>query len=909
MIKQLQRGKSMTAKDKSVQGKDTYYNMKAQKVAELFGVDPDQGLTDREVESRQKRFGNNELQEEKVKSPFLILLEQFKSIVILIMVAASLLAFATARWPEALALVAVIIINTAIGFFTEYKAIRSMEALRELGEYEVQVRREKRILKTAAADLVPGDIVLLKEGDLIPADMRLLGPGGCRVNEAALTGESVSVIKTVEPVEVSARLHARTSMLYKGTSVTEGEVEGVVTATGMYTEIGKISKLAAATEQKVAPLQKRLDQLGRRLAWITLAIAALVGVAGVAAGRETVIMVETSIALGIAAIPEGLPIVATIALARGMWLMAKRNALVNRLTAVEALGATSVIFTDKTGTLTENKMELEQILLADGDTVEAAELERAGREKSVKDTSIVRLLKIGVLCSNAKPQEGRGTEITGDPTEVALIEAAERVGITREGLLNQMPEEREIAFDSKSMMMATVHHMPDSSEKEGRYYIAVKGAPGQVLNASTKVHSKGGFENIEEKQRKQWLTRVEQMAGRGLRLLAFADKETSDPEDEVYESLRFVGFVGLKDPPRSDVREAIKQCQEAGIRVVMVTGDRPDTGSAIGEQVGLSNDGEAYHGGELGEPDELSPGELDEVLSAAVFARVTPEQKYNLVKIYQDEGLITAMTGDGINDAPALKQADIGIAMGLRGTDAAKQVADMVLRDDKFSTIVSAVEQGRIIFANIRKSVMFMLITNIAEVIAVASASLMQLPIPLRPLQILYLNVLTDVFPALALGVGYGAIDVMRRPPRKSEEPVLTQHHWKFIGGWSFVIAVCVLGALAIALHQLGYDEKRAVTVSFLTLAFAKLWFVFNLRDRGTTIWKNDISSNRWLWGAWLICLTLLAAAVYWSPLSALLHTVSPGLTGWVVIAAISLLPVGLGILIPGIHFYSTASK
>jgi Ca2+-transporting ATPase len=361
----------------------------------------------------------------------------------------------------------------------------------------------------------------------------------------------------------------------------------------------------------------------------------------------------------------------------------------------------------------------------------------------------------------------------------------------------------------------------------------------------------------------------------------------------------------MEDPPRADVRKAIVECQAAGIRVIMVTGDRADTGSAIGKKVGLDNDGQTFLGRDLGEPEDLTEEQRKRIRSAGVFARVTPEQKFHLVKLYQEKGRIIAMTGDGINDTPALKQADIGIAMGLRGTDAAKQVADMVLRDDNFATIVAAVREGRIIFANIRKSVIFMLCTNIAEVLVVTLASLGQIPIPLRPLQILFLNVLTDVFPALALGLGPGSSAVMKRPPRQAEEAVLTAHHWRAIAGWSVVIGAHVLGALSIALYYLGFEEQRAVTVSFLTLALAKLWFVFNLRDRGTSIWHNDVIANKWMWGAWTLCLVLLLAAVYWAPLASLLQTIPPGVDGWAVIVALSVIPAVLGVFLPGIRFYS----
>lgn len=894
-----------------ISGETSFYAMSGEEVLQQLDVRTEEGLSEQEVSNRREEFGRNRLEEETTVNPFVTLLNQFKSIVILIMVVAALAAFVTARWPEAMALVAVILINTAIGFLTEYKAVRSMAALRRLGKLKTSVRRAGREREIAAVDLVPGDIVLLQSENLVPADLRLTGGAGARLNEAALTGESVPVNKSPERVEATTPLHDRTSMLYKGTTVEEGEVEGVVTATGPATELGRIARLTAKAEKTTPPLQKRLDQLGRRLAWITLAIATIVGITGLAAGRDTLIMIETAIALGIAAIPEGLPIVATIALARGMWLMARHNALVNRLSAVETLGATSIIFTDKTGTLTENSMVVRELVtpLASTTVDELPEKSTSRQQDESADgekQSLFRLLKIAILCSNVERDEAG--DFSGDPTEVALAEAATRYGLQRQQLQNELVEEREVAFDSKTMLMATFHRQEKAESPDRPYYVAVKGAPGAVMQACERIIAKNGAAPFTEEQQAQWRSRVDKLAARGLRLLAFADKGAANPEANPYERLCFIGLAAMEDPPRTDVRQAIEECQEAGIRVVMVTGDRADTGSAIGDKVGIAAE-EAFLGRELGEPGEISEEKRTRIQHAGVFARVTPKQKYLLVKLYQDSGQIVAMTGDGINDTPALKQADIGIAMGLRGTDAAKQVADMVLRDDNFSTVVKAVREGRIIFANIRKSVLFMLCTNIAEILVVTLASVVQLPIPLRPLQILYLNVLTDVFPALALGVGPGSVDVMKRPPRQAHESVLTAHHWRAIAGWSVVIGGLILGVLSLALYLFGFTEQRAVTVSFLTLAFSKMWFVLNLRDRDTPVWKNDVIANRWMWAAWGLCLILLCAAAYFPPLASLLQTVPPGTNGWTLIISLSLVPAVLGTFLPGIRFYSMKGR
>jgi P-type Ca2+ transporter type 2C len=873
-----------------------YYTLDSDEAVGRLRSDRDVGLSREAVEERHKKYGANKLREAQQRSAWLILVDQFKSIVILILVAAGIAAFATARWPEGIALLAVTLINTLIGFVSEWKANRSMEALRQLGKHRSRVRRDGEEQEVDAEDLVPGDIAIVAAEELISADIRLLSAEQLRVNEAALTGESVPVQKTPDAVDENTPLAERTSMLYKGTSITEGNGEGLVVATGMETELGRISKMAEQAEEQATPLQQKLDTLGRRLAWITLSIAAVVAFAGLIAGRDTVLMIETAIALGVAAVPEGLPIVATIALARGMWLMARRNALVNRLTAVETLGATRVILTDKTGTLTENKMAVRRALTPAGDH----HLDGRNAPQGIGDPLLKRLIEIGVLCNNSTLGDGDEGDFTGDPTEVALLEAGKPFKLSREALLEEMPEEREVSFDADVMMMATFHRLDDE------ILVAVKGSPEAVLNRCTRIANPDGDRELTDDQRGQWLRQANGLAGKGLRLLAAADKQVDTADAEPYADLRFVGLVGLVDPPREDIADSIQECQRAGMRVVMVTGDRADTGQAIGQQVGIARDGSAVHGSELGEWEQLSDENRRQLLRANVVARVTPEQKLNLVKLYQEQGEIVAMTGDGVNDAPALKQADIGVAMGKRGTDAAKQMADMVLRDDQFSTIVAAVRQGRIIFANIRKSVMFMLCTNLAEILVVTLASLAQAPIPLRPLQILFLNVLTDVFPALALGVGTGSREVMNRPPRDPREAVLTRHHWLAIGGWSVVIGACVLGALSLALVWLDFGEMKAITVSFLTLGFAKLWFVLNLRDRGSSIWNNDVVLNPWIWGSLVLCAGLLLLAVYWPPLSAVLQTERPGLNGWLVILGMSVIPALLGGAVPGIRFYSS---
>jgi len=877
------------------------HRLAVQAVLEMMDVEPDQGLAEGEVRRRFDKYGPNKLREAKRRSIWQILLAQSKSMVIIVLVVAGTLALAMQHWAEGIAIVAVLIVNAAIGFATEWKALQSMEALREMGRDRIRVRRDGDELQIDSEQLVPGDIIVMEAGDVAPADIRLIESNNLRVNEAALTGESVPVLKGTEKVGDDAPLAERTSMLYKGTTITEGSGQGVVLGTGMQTELGRISELAESAEKEATPLQKRLDRLGRRLAWITLAIAAVIAAIGLWAGQDTRKMVETAIALGVAAIPEGLPIVATIALAHGMHLMARRNALIKKLPAVETLGATGIIFTDKTGTLTENRMTLRCVSTPAGD-FEIDEENREIRGPADADHPLLRrVIEVGVLCNNASLRDVDHDRIPeaeqGDPTETALLRAGLIFDIDRTQLLGKKPEAREVAFDADVMMMATYHKAQDGLE------VAVKGAPVRVLEACDTVAAEdlGDAQPLDEETRSGWIKRSESLAKQGLRLLAVADRPAGSIEEEPYHNLRFLGLVGLLDPPREKVQQAIEECQAAGIRVIMVTGDQPATAAAIAGQAGVTDEKKpaVLHGSELSDPDEMSEEQHRRVAETPIFARVSPEQKLHLIKLMQEKGETVAMTGDGVNDAPALKKADIGVAMGQRGTDAARQAADMVLQDDAFSSIVAAVRQGRIIFGNIRQSVMFMLCTNVAEVMAVAVASaaggFSKLPIPLLPLQILYLNVITDVFPALALGVGKGEPDVMQREPRPRHESVLTGGHWAAIGGWAFLLAACVLAALVIALYGLNFDQRRAVTVSFLTLAFGKLWFVYNLRSSGSSLLQNSVVRNPYVGGAIAFCTLLLLAAVYLPGISDLLQTANPTWRGWLLILAMSMVPFAVG--------------
>ena len=752
-------------------------------------VNSEDGLSPKQVEQRQKKYGANQLRQHKKRSLAEILIAQLKSIIILLLAAAALFAFWLGEYVDGWAIMIVIIINTGIGFFTELRAVRSMEALFKLGKVATRVRRAGKILEVDAEDLVPGDVVIIEGGDIITADLRIMEQSKLQADESALTGESLPVSKQADAIAKDTVLAERSSMLYKGTAVTRGAGEAVVISTGLDTELGAISSLVEEADQEQTPLEERLDKLGYRLIAVTLLIALFVVGSGIWAGKELYLMIETGIALAVAAIPEGLPIVATIALAKGIRLMAKKNALVNRLSSVETLGATGIICTDKTGTLTENKMTATGIYLSGDRDVNLS-------EQTATDNSDLRLaLEVGVLCNNASlhHQKKGGT---GDPLEVALLEAAKKGGIALDELSSQYREVREESFDADVKMMATWNQLND-----GEYRVSVKGAPGAVLDVCSSVMMDGNVKPLQKQDRQQWGELNLKLGQEGLRMLALAVKTVNTTEGNPYEELTLVGLIALNDPPRSDVKPAILRCQQAGIRVVMITGDQKATAESIAEAVGIDlKNREAIHGREL--PDiaglDLDSEEANRIYHTSVFSRVSPNQKLDLIELFQKKGQIVAMTGDGVNDAPALKKADIGIAMGQRGTQVAQEASDMVLTDDAFSTIVSAIEQGRVIFNNIRRFIYYLMSCNVSEVMVVAMATIVGTTLPILPLQILFLNLLTDVFPALALGVGEAEEGIMQKPPNNPDQSILGGSEWMGIAGYALIITVSVLGSLLL---------------------------------------------------------------------------------------------------------------
>lgn len=850
-------------------------------VAQRLQVQVAEGLGDAEAARRLVQHGPNAIAARRTTPALALLLHQFLSPVVALLVGAGALALGFGEHEEAAAIAAVLGLNALIGFATELKAARSMEALRALGSRTARVRRGGQVRLVPAETLVPGDVVLLDAGDAVPADLRLAEVSRLAADESTLTGESVAVDKQVPPVSPGARLGDRASMLFQGTAVTRGSGTGLVVATGPGTELGRVTQLVMEADPGRSPLERKLARLSTQLVWATLAIAGAIGTVG-AFGDQPRLMVEAAIALAVAAIPEGLPIVATLALARGMWRMARQKVLIERLSAVETLGATTVILMDKTGTLTENRMTVRRLWTAAGE-LDLQPAPDAAARRLDGNAEATALLRVAVLCNDATlDADDAGS---GDPMEVALLRAGLQAGLTRPALITAQPLAGKHAFETDTRLMATVHADGDG------FLVAVKGAPEAVLAAATQVQLAQGAVSLDPDARAEWTRRAEQLGRRGLRVLACACRRADRADAPPYERLVLLGLVALEDPARADVPQAIDDCRQAGIRVVMVTGDHAVTARSIGLAVGLGAPGDAVIEGQaLSALAAADPAALRRV---AIFARVNPAEKLALVKACQAAGDVVAMTGDGVNDAPALRQADIGVAMGLRGTDVAREAAAMVLLDDAFPSIVRAIREGRVIFANIRCFVMYLLSCNLSEVVVVGLAVLLALPLPVLPLQILYLNLVTDVLPAFALAMGDGEQDILQHPPRDPKEPLLGRRQWAAVVLQAGALAAGTFGALALA-RGLGLGAAQSVTVTFLTLAFAQVWHVLDMRHPRSRLLVNEVTRNRWVWGSTALCSALLVLPTEVPALARLLNLVPLDATLWAMVMGCSLAPVAL---------------
>ncbi|NND08489.1 MAG: cation-transporting P-type ATPase [Saprospiraceae bacterium] len=856
------------------------YACSIDKICQCLKTDIDNGLTTDQVLARRQLYGQNILQKQQPKSLFQILVHQFWDPIILLLLLAGIAALLFEEVLQSVAILVVILLTALIGFAMEWQAMKSMNALRKLSQHKSTVIRNGNSLVIPASELVPGDVINLEAGDVVPADGRITSGANLGVKEAALTGESGQIDKSEKTLSADTNLMNQVNMVFSGTVVSRGSAKVIVTTTGDRTEIGKISQLVSGATASQTPLDKKLGRLSRHLIILTIFLATVIVFVGFANGRDLWLMVETGIALAVAAVPEGLPIVATIALARGMLRLAKDRVIIKKLEAVEALGEIAAIFTDKTGTLTENKMSVDAVQV-DGMDIQNWKLEKA---TNFKDHPVFQhLLTVGLLCHGAKLDE---QGLPTDPLEAALFKMAEDLDFRLDQHLSADGLHLQIPFDAESRFMTTIHKW------SSRFLVSVKGAVESVIPICRDQMTQDGRSLRIQPQ--SWFKAADDMASRGLRTLALAYKETDHPDDvkKVTQNLILLGIVGFLDPPREDVKDAIDTYHRAGVKVIMVTGDHPETARKIAEVTGiLPPDHSASHvltGPELPLEDDVPSDLKKRILATRVFARVLPIQKLQLVEIFQQNNYVVGMTGDGVNDAPALKKADVGIAMGVRGTEAAKEVADVILRDDQFTSIELALHQGRTIFDNIRKFVVYLMSSNLAEIISVALAFLSNLPLPLLPLQILFLNLVTDIFPALAVGLSVGEKDLMSDPPRPSDEGILTASHWAQILIYGLSISMGVIAATFYANHYLEFSAMEVNNIGFLTLVLAQLLNVFNLPSAKHSPLNNEITRNKWIWGATILSIAIVGIA-YWIPVtSRVLSLVNLGADHLLIVAMFS---------------------
>ncbi len=869
--------------------KTEFYRKSTDEIFEMLNAG-ENGLGEEESKKRLEKFGRNQLKEQKKRSLLDLIVSQINNPVVYLLAAAATVAFIFGDNAEGIAIVVVILINTIIGFWMEFQAQKSMNALKKMDKITSKVVRDGEEKSIDANLLVPGDIISLEAGMMVPADARLVQEQEISVDESPLTGESLDVEKNTETIDEEQGVADRKNMIYKGTAITGGTGKAIIVATGMETEIGNISTMVSEAEEEQIPLDKKLHKLTKRLIWLTLGLAAAFFLFGWIAGKDWYSLFQTAIAWTIAAIPEGLPVVASIALARGMLKLAKKQVIVKKLSAVETLGETTVIFTDKTGTLTENKLSVNHLQFANQDisikikedTVELDNLENANENEYFD-----HFLKISARCNDASLDGENGPE--GDALEISLLQFMEKYDSQKYEEMTKPERVAEDPFDSESKYMGTVY------KEDGSYYVAAKGAAESILGICSKIKTEEGVQDISDEDKEEWKKKNNDLSGQGLRVIAYAFKNmdnkpenADEPEKSFMNSLTFLGLVGFLDPPKQDVPQAVDECLHAGIKVVMVTGDHPGTALNIGKKVHVvEEDAKNVMKGS-----ELDTDDKDRVTSTRVFSRVDPEQKLNLIDHFQEQGEIVGMTGDGVNDAPALKKADIGIAMGKRGTQVAQEVADMVLKDDSFPSIVNAIKEGRIIFGNIRKFIMYQLSYHLAEIIVIASISFTLFTLPLLPLQLLFLNLLSDVFPALALGVGKGNPHVMNLPPKDPEEPIITKQNWLLMSYYGLVIAASIAGAYIFAKFAWNLSDEIANNVAFFSLAFAQLLHVFNMRERDEPIFKNQVTTNKYVWYALAICIAALAAAYLIPGMREILSFQQMEPRTWVLIGITSVLPL-----------------
>ncbi|MGB9886228.1 MAG: cation-translocating P-type ATPase [Moorellales bacterium] len=875
---------------------ETWYRLRPAEVLAAFGTRPGFGLTEQQARQRNRIFGPNRLPGGKRVSPVRLLLNQFANFMVIVLLVAVLISALAGEVVDACTVLAIVLINAVLGFIQEYRAERSLEALREMSAPQATVLRGGRVQRVAAAEVVPGDILLLEAGDRVAADARILESSALEVDESLLTGESVPVAKTPATLEGEVPLAERFNMVFQGTVITRGRGSAVVVATGKRSELGQVAELLQSAVETDTPLQKRMGELGRWLVLACLGLCLGVVLVGIYRGIGLYTMLMAGVSLAVAAIPEGLPAVVTVCLALGVQRMLRRRAIVRRLPAVETLGCTTVICSDKTGTLTANQMTVREVFVGDrryevtGEGYsEEGEFLSAGRKTVRPDPDLERLLTAVVCCNNSRRQRRRGRwEIIGDPTEAALLTAAAKAGIRTEDVEGKSIRVAELPFASERRRMTVV------CREGGRRLVAyVKGATEAVLPLCRHYQNHGRLEPLGEERIREVLDTERRMASQGLRVLAVAfrylpeERAVSDPERD----LVFLGLVGMLDPPRPAVRRALELCRQAGIRVIMVTGDHRETAWAVARELGIAEKEEqVVTGAEL---DRLADVEVVAGLKHwRVLARVSPQHKLRLVRLLRAQGEIVAVTGDGVNDAPAIKEADIGVAMGGSGTEVAKEAAAMVLVDDNFATLVAAVEEGRAIYSNLRKFVRYLLSCNLGEVLTMWGALLLGLPLPLVPLQILWMNLLTDGLPALALSLEPASPSLMQRPPRTPGESLFAGGLGKSIILGGAEIALVTLGAFVFSLWAGGGNLEQARAVAFSTLVFCQLAYVFVCRwEPGSDL--PELHSNSWLLAAVAVSAIMQFLVVQWRPLGGVFHTAPLAVEQWLIVVLAGMLLMG----------------
>lgn len=883
-----------------------WHALSLNQVLQDLDTDPHKGLTSAVAQERLARFGLNQLSEGKKETVLEMFIEQFKDFIVLTLIAAAIISGFLGEWVDATAIIGIVILNAILGVVQEYRAEKALAALKKLAAPTAQVIRDGVTKTIPSTELVPGDLIALRSGDLVPADARLVDAHMLQVEEAMLTGESTAAEKSSsDPVAPDASIADRVNLVFAGTVVARGRGHAIVTETGMKTQLGKIAGMVASIEKEETPLQKRLDQVGKQLVYAALAVVAIVFVLGVIRGDDPVQMFLVAVSLAVAAVPEGLAAVVTISLALGMRRMVQRNALIRKLPAVETLGAATFICSDKTGTLTENAMTVREYVFADRTVTvtgegfsSAGKFYQDGRPIDPANDRALRLaLTIGARCNTSEIQpirDGSDYRVIGDPTEGALLIAAEKAGLL-ESIELDYDFVAELPFDSTRKRM-TVICRGVAGEYQGRQIAFVKGALGSVLPFCTRIDRDGRIESLDEATRERIRKVNTQLANQTRRLLALAYRpydETTVPSIETVErDLIFVALVGMIDPPRAEARQAVAEAQNAGIQVALITGDHAATALAVAREVGIvaSDRNGVLTGSEL---ERMSDEELKaRALSTRVYARVSPEHKLRIVQALKANNQIVAMTGDGVNDAPALKEASIGVAMGITGTDVAKEASDMVLLDDNFASIVAAIREGRAIFDNIRKFIHFVLSHNIGEVLAMFVATLIGWPLPLLPIQILWINLVTDSLPALALGVEKAEPGIMERPPRSVDERILPNSLLRLMFFQGSIVGISTLAAFAIEYFWGTGDLARAQAEAFAASILAQNVQAFNVRSNRLSIFQLGPFSNRYLVGAFALVVVTLLGLIYIPPLQEIFKTVPLGLNDWVVISALAVLPL-----------------